>query len=77
LTTRDEIAENLILFKPILQMTAIELVDLVGNHGVRNKRINQAGACVLVWLDQTDPRWLERVQAIRKEFGLVDQSAAQ
>jgi hypothetical protein len=68
----DEVVKNLVLFKPILEMTAIELMDLVANFGTRNKRINQAGACVLVWLDRTDPRWLERVQAIRRDFGLED-----
>lgn len=67
----DEVAKNLPLFKPILEITAIELMDLVGRYGTRNKRINEAGACVLVWLDRTDPRWLERLQAIRQEFGLV------
>jgi hypothetical protein len=66
----EEIAKSLPVFKPILEMTAIELMDLVGHHGTRNKRINQAGACVLVWLNRTDPGWLERLQAMRQEFGL-------
>lgn len=70
----DEVANNLPLFKPILESTAIELMDLVGRHGARTKRINEAGACVLVWLDRTDPRWLERLQILRKEFGLLGPS---
>jgi hypothetical protein len=65
-----EVARNIPLFKPILEITAIELMDLVGHYGTRNKRVNQAGACVLVWLDRTDPRWLERLQVIRQDFGL-------
>jgi hypothetical protein len=52
-------------------MMAIELMDLVAHYGTRSKRINQAGACVLVWLDHTDPRWLERLQMMRQDFGLV------
>jgi hypothetical protein len=67
----DEVAKNLPLFKPILEITAFELMDLVGHYGTRNKRVNEAGACVLVWFDRTDPRWLERVQMIRQDFGLV------
>ncbi|WP_263352091.1 hypothetical protein [Acidicapsa acidisoli] len=66
----DEIAKNLPLFKPILEFTATELVDLVGNHGVRSERINQAGACVLVWLNRNDPRWLERLHVMRQSLGL-------
>ena len=65
-----EIASSIRLFRPILEVTAVELMDLVGHHGTLSKRINEAGACVLVWLDRTDPRWLERLQVIRKEFGL-------
>jgi hypothetical protein len=38
-------------------------------YGTRNKRINEVGARVLVWLDRTDPRWLERLQVIRQDFG--------
>jgi hypothetical protein len=73
----DEVAKNLPLFKPILEITAIELMDLVGHYGTRSKRINEAGACVLVWLDRTDPRWLERLQVIRQDFGLVGQPHSQ
>ena len=65
-----EVAKNIILFKPILEITAIELMDLVGHYGSRTKRTNEAGACVLVWLDRTDPRWLDRLQDLRREFGL-------
>jgi hypothetical protein len=65
-----EVAKNVPLFKPILEITAVELMDLVGHHGTRNKRVNEAGACVLVWLDPTDPRWLERLRIIRQSFGL-------
>jgi hypothetical protein len=67
----DEVGRNLPLFKPILEITAIELMGLVGRYGRRSKRIDQAGAYVLVWLDPTDPRWLERLQAVRSDFGLV------
>jgi len=73
----DEVAKNLPLFKPILEITAIELMDLVGHYGTRNKRINEAGSCVLIWLDRTDPRWLERLRVIRQDFGLVDRPHAQ
>jgi hypothetical protein len=65
-----DVAANLPLFKPILEFTAVELMDLVGNYGTRNKRISEAGACVLVWLDPADTRWLERLRAIREQFGL-------
>ena len=65
-----EVAKNVPLFEPILEITAIELMDLVGHHGTPNKRVNEAGACVLVWLDRTDPRWLERLRTIRRGFGL-------
>lgn len=65
-----EVAKNVPIFKPILEITAVELMDLVGHHGTRNKRVNEAGACVLVWLDRTDPRWLERLRTIRQGFGL-------
>lgn len=50
---------------------AIELMDLVGRHGTRGKRVNEAGACVLVWLDKNDPRWLERLRMMREAVGLV------
>ena len=73
----DEVAKNLPIFKPILEITAIELMDLVGHYGARNKRTNEAGACVLVWLDKTDPRWLERLQAIRQEFGVAERPKSQ
>jgi hypothetical protein len=45
-------------------------MDLVGSYGARNKRISQAGACVLVWLDPADTRWLELLRVIREQFGL-------
>lgn len=67
----EQIAKNLPLFKPILEITAIELMEMVGHYGTRSERINQAGACVLVWLDRTDPRWLERLEVIRRHFGLT------
>jgi len=67
----DETARNLLLLKPVLEITAIELIDLVGRYGVRSKRINEAGACVLVWLDRTDQRWLDRLQVMRKDLGLA------
>jgi hypothetical protein len=68
----DEVGKNVPLFKPILEITAIELMDLVGHFGVRSKRVNEAGACVLVWLDKTDPRWLERIRLMREDFGLAN-----
>lgn len=49
----------------------MELMDLVGRYGTRTKRINEAGACVLVWLDRRDPRWMERLQAVREILGLA------
>jgi hypothetical protein len=67
----DQVSENLPLFKPVIEMTAMELMDLVGRHGTRSARVNEAGACVLVWLDRKDPRWLERLEAVRQVFGLL------
>ena len=67
----DDVSQNLLLFKPIVEITAMELMDLVGRYGVRTQRINEAGACVLVWLDRKDPRWMERLQAVRKALGLA------
>jgi hypothetical protein len=73
----DQVLQNLPLFKPIVEITAIELMYLVSHHGARNKRIDAAGACVLVWLDKTDPRWLQRLYKVRQAFGLVGQSIAE
>jgi hypothetical protein len=67
----DEVEKNLSLFKPIVEITAMELMDLVGRYGVRTQRVNEAGACVLVWLDRKDPRWMERLQAVREALGLA------
>jgi hypothetical protein len=67
----EDVEKSLQLFKPITEIIAIELVDLVGHHGTRNKRINEAGACVMVWLDRKDPRWLERLQMVREDLGLI------
>jgi hypothetical protein len=67
----DEVEKNLSLFKPIVEITAMELMDLVGRYGVRTQRVNEAGACVLVWLDRKDPRWMERLQAVREVLGLA------
>jgi hypothetical protein len=67
----EDVAKNLPLFKPILQITAMELIELAGRFGTRTKRIDQAGACVLGWLDHDDPRWLERLRAVREDFGLA------
>jgi len=67
----DEVSINLPLFKPIVEITAMELIDLVGRYGTRTKRINEAGACVLVWLDRKHPRWMERLQAVREVLGLA------
>ncbi|HEY1939969.1 MAG TPA: hypothetical protein VGJ33_18725 [Candidatus Angelobacter sp.] len=38
---------------------------------VREQAGQQVGACVLVWLDRAEPRWLEGLQLIRRDFGLV------
>lgn len=64
------VEKNLKVFRPVLEVAAIEIMDLVGKHGVKTKRVNEAGACVLVWLDHTDLRWLERVDMMREYFGL-------
>lgn len=69
-----EVAKNLNLFKPILEIVAFELMNLVGQYGARSQRINEAGACVLVWLDKTDERWLERLRLMRQDFGLVGET---
>ncbi len=66
----EEITENMPLFKTIPEITAIELMDLVGHYGAHNQRIKQAGASVLVWLDHENRHWLERVEAVRRQFGL-------
>jgi len=66
----DEVSKNLLLFKPVVEITAMELMELVGRYGTRTKRTNEAGACVLVWLDRKDPRWMERLQAVREALGL-------
>jgi hypothetical protein len=68
----EEVARYLPLFSPILEIIAIELMNLVGTFGTRNDRVNEAGACVLVWLDKEDSRWLEQVQMMRRDFGLSD-----
>ena len=68
----DDVSQNLLLFKSIAEITAIELMDLVGRYGVRTQRVNEAGACVLVWLDRKDPSWMERLQAVRKALGLAN-----
>ncbi len=66
----EHIASQVPLFGPLLEITAIELMDLVARHGTPSQRISQAGACVLVWLNRDDPRWLERVRAMRLDLGL-------
>jgi hypothetical protein len=66
----EQSARNLVLFKPVMEITAIELIDLAGRYGTRTKRLNQAGACLTVWLDKSDPRWLQRLTDIREAFGL-------
>lgn len=67
----EKVADNLRLLKPALEITAAQLMELVGLYGVKGKRVREAGACVLVWLDNKDPRWHERVQAVRLQFGLT------
>jgi hypothetical protein len=66
-----ESAKAITLFKPILEITAIELAALVGQFGERSDRIKQAGACVLVWSNRNDPRWLEQLDEMQRNLGLI------
>jgi hypothetical protein len=66
----DATAKAIVLYRPILEIAAIELASLAGRFGVPNQRVKEAGACVLVWLDKQDPRWLERMDCARADLGL-------
>lgn len=67
----EESAKHLILYKPIVEIVAIELSMLAGEFGVRTDRISRAGACVSVWLDRRDPRWIEELALMRKKLGVT------
>jgi hypothetical protein len=66
-------AENIELFKTVPQIIAIELAYLVGKFGTRTERVKQAGAQVLVWLNQ-DLRWLKELERMRIRLGLIPAS---
>jgi hypothetical protein len=67
----EETAKHLVIYKPIVEIVAIELSTLAGEFGVRTDRINRAGACVLVWLNREDPRWTKEVELMRKRLGIA------
>jgi hypothetical protein len=64
----EESAKHLVLYKQIVEIVAIELSTLVGEFGVRTERINRAGACVSIWLNRADPRWIKEVDLMRKKL---------
>jgi hypothetical protein len=67
----EETAKHLVIYKPNVEIVAIELSTLAGEFGVRTDRINRAGACVLVWLNREDPRWTKEVELMRKRLGIA------
>jgi hypothetical protein len=70
----DATAKSIESFKPLLEITAIELASLVGRFGERTQRVKQAGACILVWLNRQDPRWLHELELMRTRLGLAQTS---
>jgi hypothetical protein len=67
----DATTQAIVLYRPILEIAAIELAYLAGKFGKPNQRVKEAGACVLVWLDKQDPRWIERLDCARTDLGLT------
>jgi hypothetical protein len=59
------------LFRRVPEISAIELATLVGKFGTKSTRVRQAGACVLVWLNKQDKRWLAEVEAMRDRLGVA------
>lgn len=64
----EESAKHLLLYRPVVEIVAIELSTLVGEFGVRTDRINRAGACASAWLNRADPRWTREVDLMRKKL---------
>jgi hypothetical protein len=67
-------AKEIEQFRRVPEIAAIELAILVGKFGLQTTKVRQAGACVSVWLNKEDKRWLAELDAMRDRLGLTEDS---